>query len=54
MGLYFSLVPKFGIRLLTNQSGPVRSVYSDMGQSLDIIAGMMISDIVVEIIIFRL
>jgi|HubBroStandDraft_2_1064218.scaffolds.fasta_scaffold208585_3 hypothetical protein len=26
---------------------------SDIGQSLDIVAGMMISDIVVEIIIFR-
>jgi hypothetical protein len=26
---------------------------SDMGQSLDIMAGMMISDIIVEIIIFR-
>ena len=25
----------------------------DIGQSLDIVAGMMISDIVVEIIIFR-
>ena len=30
-----------------------RSKGSDMGQSLDIVAGMMISDIVVEIIIFR-
>jgi hypothetical protein len=26
---------------------------SDMGQSLDIVAGMMILDIIVEIIIFR-
>jgi hypothetical protein len=30
-----------------------RSDSLDIGQSLDIVAGMMISDIVVEIIIFR-